>query len=222
MTVIDAFFTLEKMVAGFNDYIDCEEANLKLTLESLENLVARIQQGSYFSKNETLKDFQTDYMKLLLIPCLEADVLYRMMDNRTERVRKSHVYYLEFLKLMKHYNLLEEPQQKKLKDFEKKYADSIKGKDLDDDQIQDPMAALLGGYEDRDTKIANYKLKKMLESNLERLKDYKDEDMKREFYKNQIQLAIMGALDQISMTEMEMQVLKHQASLSQEDHKKND
>lgn len=48
------------------------------------------------------------------------------------------------------------------------------------------MAALMGGFEDRDTKIANYKLKKLLESNLERLKEYRDEDAKREFYKNQI------------------------------------
>jgi len=71
-------------------------------------------------------------MKLLLIPCLEADVLYRMMDDRKERVRQCHVYYLEFLKLMKHYNLLEEAQQKKLKDFQKKYADSLKGKDLEE------------------------------------------------------------------------------------------
>lgn len=48
------------------------------------------------------------------------------------------------------------------------------------------MAALMGSYEDRDTKIANYKLKKMLESNLERLKDYQDEQAQREFYKSQI------------------------------------
>jgi len=45
------------------------------------------------------------------------------------------------------------------------------------------MAQLLGGYEDRDTKIANYKMKKMLENNLERLKEYRDEEMKRELYK---------------------------------------
>jgi len=31
---------------------------------------------------------------------------------------------------------------------------------------------LMSGNEDRDTKIANYKLKKLLESNLDRLKDY--------------------------------------------------
>lgn len=36
--------------------------------------------------------------------------------------------------------------------------------------------------EDRETKIANYKLKKNLENNLERLRDYSDEEKKREFY----------------------------------------
>ena len=61
-------------------------------------------------------------------------------------------------------------------------------------------------------------MKKMLESNLERLKDYTDEDMKREMYKCQIQMSIMGALDQLGCTEMEIQVLKHQASLSKEEH----
>jgi hypothetical protein len=50
--------------------------------------------------------------------------------------------------------------------------------------MQDPMAMLMGNYEDRDTKIATYKLKKHLENNLGRLKDYRDEDMKREFYKS--------------------------------------
>lgn len=44
----------------------------------------------------------------------------------------------------------------------------------------------MGASEDRETKIANYKLKKLLESNLERLKSYEDEQQKREFYKTQI------------------------------------
>jgi hypothetical protein len=37
------------------------------------------------------------------------------------------------------------------------------------------MHLLLSGMEDRDTKIANYKLKKMLEANIDRLKNYEDE-----------------------------------------------
>ena len=44
------------------------------------------------------------------------------------------------------------------------------------------MAMFFSANEDRDAKIANYKLKKHLESIIERLKDYQDEEMKREFY----------------------------------------
>lgn len=52
-------------------------------------------------------------------------------------------------------------------------------------------------FEDRETKIGNYKLKKQIEQNLDRLKDYKDEEKKREFFKLQIQFSIMNALDQL-------------------------
>lgn len=57
------------------------------------------------------------------------------------------------------------------------------------------MQLLMGGMEDRETKIAQYKLKKSLEQNLERLKTYEDESQKREYYKTQIQLTIISALD---------------------------
>jgi len=83
------------------------------------------------------------------------------------------------------------------------------------------MALFMSANEDRDTKIANYRLKKLLETNLERLRDYQDEEKQREFYLSQIKLGIMSALDQLGSTEMEMNVLKHQASLSQAEHEEN-
>lgn len=86
---------------------------------------------------------------------------------------------------------------------------------------KDPMALFMAANEDRDTKIANYKMKKHLENNIERLRDYQDEEMKREFYINQIKLSVMAALDQLGMTEMELNVLKHRASLTQEQHEAN-
>ena len=39
-------------------------------------------------------------------------------------------------------------------------------------QQEHPMIALARQMEDRDTKIANFKLKKQLEANLDRLRDY--------------------------------------------------
>jgi len=35
---------------------------------------------------------------------------------------------------------------------------------------------------DRDAKIANFRLKKALEANLDRLRTYEDDEMKRDFY----------------------------------------
>lgn len=42
-----------------------------------------------------------------MVPYYEADVLYRIMDNRTERVKLAQTFYLEYLKLMNHYELLD-------------------------------------------------------------------------------------------------------------------
>jgi hypothetical protein len=210
MSILDAFHTLEKKVALYNDFVDCSEESFLKTMEGFEDLVKRIQQESIFSKNETVKDIDTHYLKFLLVPCLEADVIFRIMDKREERVRQSHVYYLEFLKLMKHYELTEPHQNKKLKEFQKRYQAALKGEEVaDDKKPKDPMAMYMSANDDIDTKIANYKQKKHLEANIERLRDYQDEEMKREFYITQVKLSIMAALDQLNMTEMEMNVLKH-------------
>jgi TAP42-like family len=42
-----------------------------------------------------------------MVPYYEADTLYRIMDNRKERVKLSQTFYLEYLKLMNHYGLLD-------------------------------------------------------------------------------------------------------------------
>ena len=111
MSILDAFHLLEKQVAGYNDYVNADEEHFLDTLKNFELLVTRIQQESIFSKNEEIKDIQTEHLKMLMVPCLEADVLFRLMDDRSERVRQAHTYYLEYLKLMKHYNLLEPHQE---------------------------------------------------------------------------------------------------------------
>ena len=56
-----------------------------------------------FSDNEDIKEIETDHLRLLLVPYYEADTLYRVMDNRGERVKLAQTFYLEYLKLMNHY-----------------------------------------------------------------------------------------------------------------------
>lgn len=75
--------------------------------------------------------------------------------------------------------------------------------ELENPAEKHPMVQLARQMNDRDTKIANFKMKKLIETNLDLLKDYKDEDDKRKFYKAQLQLSIMQAFESLQMTEME-------------------
>ena len=60
------------------------------------------------------------------------------MDDRGERVRVAHTYFLEYLKLMNHYELLEKPiQVKAWKALYKKHLERQKRKTDDDDKGED-------------------------------------------------------------------------------------
>ena len=78
------------------------------------------------------------------------------------------------------------------------------------------MVLLAASMEDRDTKIANYKLKKTIEANLDRLRMHSDDEHRREFYLYQLRLSIMSSFEQLSMTAMEMAVHKHKNQLTPE------
>jgi len=73
------------------------------------------------------------------------------------------------------------------------------------------MQMLMQSMADRDSKIAAFKQKKLIEANLDRLKNYQDEEMQREFYMTQVQYSIMNTFEQLNMTAMEMEMHKHRA-----------
>ena len=106
-SLVEAFHTLEKEVVGYEDYINADEEHFLKTMEGFKSLVEDIQRESIFSANEELKDIHTEHIKMLMVPYYEAETLFRIMDKRDERVRTAHTYYLEYLKLMDHYELLE-------------------------------------------------------------------------------------------------------------------
>jgi len=193
--VVDKFHQLESKCIGFDNYVDCSEANFKKTLEQLRLLVGDIQRLGLFSPNEEIKEIPTENLKLIMAPFYEADVLFRIMDNRLERVKLAHVFYLEYLKLLNHYGVLEKEQIQKWKLYLKKQkvTYNTERRDATAEEVKEAQeilaeiyAAKLNPYEERDVKVAEYKLKKLIESQLEDLKNYNDEEMKRNFYMAQI------------------------------------
>ena len=47
-----------------------------------------------------------------MAPFYEADVLGRIMENRFEKVQMANVFYIEYLRLLNHYGVLEKEQAK--------------------------------------------------------------------------------------------------------------
>lgn len=54
------------------------------------------------------------------------------------------------------------------------------------------------------------------------LKDYKDEQMKRDFYMGQIRKSVFVSFEQLRLIEMELMMLKHKASLTPEQVAENE
>ena len=56
-----------------------------------------------------------------MAPYYEADVLFRIMDKRLDRVKLAHVFYIEYLRLLNHYGVLEKDQVKDWKRWMKRH-----------------------------------------------------------------------------------------------------
>lgn len=54
-------------------------------------------------------------------------------------------------------------------------------------------------FQNRNAKIEAYKRKKQIETLLDQLRDYKDEDMKRDFFMNSLKYSIIKSMEQIQL-----------------------
>ena len=101
--------------------------------------------------------------------------------------------------MMKHYDLLEKLQVKAWKEMYNKFHKPPQEEPDEETQraMNHPMVKLAAQMDNRDAKIAAYKLKKQIEGNLDLLRNCKDEEKQREFYKCQLQLSIMKSFEQL-------------------------
>jgi hypothetical protein len=145
-----------------------------------------------------------------MAPYYEADVLYRIMENRFERVKLSQVFYIEYLRLLDHYRVLEKDQVRTLEKITKNHKVKVikERTDASAEEVKEAQAIFSelqaqkpNPYEDRETKVAEYKMKKAIEQALDTLKNYHDDDTKRDWYLAQIQHSTIEAFVQLRTIE---------------------
>ena len=84
------FLQLEKKAIGYENYEDATEESYLKTLDGFKLLVEDIKRESVFSANETMDEIDTEHLKLMMVPYYEANVMFRVMDQRPKRVQDAH------------------------------------------------------------------------------------------------------------------------------------
>ena len=140
----------------------------------------------------------------MMAPYYQADLLFRIMDKRAERVKMAQVFYIEYLRLLNHYGVLEKEQIKVWKSLidKQKVAFTMARTDLMPEEIKECQELLKeltankpNPFQDRESKIAEFRLKKTISAQLDMLKNYEDEDTKREFYMAQIRHSVLNSFE---------------------------
>ena len=168
----EKFHKLEKQCIGYDNYVDADDEHYKKTLDGMRKVVTEIQKDNLFSPNETIKEVQTEHLKLLMAPYYQADLLYRIMEDRMERVKLSQVFYIEYLRMLDHYGVLQKDQIKTLEKIRNTHkVKVIKEKtDATAEEVKEAQALWSelqamkpNPYEDRETKVAEFKMKKAIQ-----------------------------------------------------------
>lgn len=73
-------------------------------------------------------------------------------------------------------------------------------------------------FANRNAKIAQMKRRKEIEAQLDMLRDYKDEDMKREFYMGMLKYSVFRSLEQLSLVNQEVKLLEFQKTLPRDEY----
>jgi hypothetical protein len=156
-------------------------------------------------------------LRLLLVPYYEADTLYRVMDDRTVRVKLAQTFYLEYLKLMSHYGLLDKDQKAKWKLMAKE-AYTLADAEEEQQAVHTYGPANFDHFMNRNDKIAMFKHKKSVEAQLDLLREYKDEDTKRNFYICQLNYSVLRSFEQLALIFQELKLLEHQSTLPRDEN----
>ncbi|XP_005997185.3 immunoglobulin-binding protein 1 isoform X2 [Latimeria chalumnae] len=184
--------------------------------------VARVSQEPtsmlhFFSSNEELEEIATADLKFLLLPALLGALTLKEVNpaKRLEQVQKARVYFTDFLKRCKDYNVtkFELPQSKEegpSREAEESHSASVS-----------PLlsqSSLVAMAKHRQSKIERYKQKKDLENRLTAIRaavdsGQADEETVRDFYLLNIRKWISTCLEEIESIDQEIEILKNMEAM---------
>ncbi|BFZ22268.1 hypothetical protein BsWGS_25307 [Bradybaena similaris] len=178
-----------------------------------EKAIRTVNQLELFSRNEDIDEVSTNEIKYMLLSAFLAYLTG--LDTHLSRsvaVNKSKLCYLDFLKLLKSYDVIEYDVHHSDDDEEENIATAVKQKSSQNPDLGAQAAQ-------RNSKIQRFKEKKVMEKKLSDLKVYMDkehvdDEIKREFYLTLLKHWASKAVDEIDSCNLELQMLKHREEMA--------
>ncbi|CAG5120470.1 unnamed protein product [Candidula unifasciata] len=178
-----------------------------------EKAIRIVNDLQLFSNNEDFEEVSTNEIKYML---LSAFLAYLTGLNthlpRSVAVNKSKLCYLDFLKLLKSYDVIQYDVHHSEDDEEENTMSLVKRPSSQNSDLSLQAAQ-------RNNKIQRFKEKKAMEKKMTDLKVYMDkehvdDEIKREFYLTLLKHWASKAVDEIDSCNLELQMLKHREEMA--------
>ncbi|XP_062392845.1 immunoglobulin-binding protein 1 [Sardina pilchardus] len=193
------------------------QVKVKRGIMQLEEATRMVAQLELFSRNEELEEIATTDLKYLLLPALLGALTMKQVNlsKRLEQVQIARVYFLDFLKRCKEYNISK---------FELPKSSETSDDTSEEDGSRPPrplqQADLISMATQRQAKIERYNQKKDTEAKLSAIKaavesEQADDEVVRDFYLLNVRRWIAIALEEIESIDQEVEILKRMDALKQ-------
>lgn len=193
------------------------QVKVKRGITQLEEATRMVTQLDLFSRNEELEEIATSDLKYLLLPALLGALTMKQVNlsKRLEQVQVARVYFLDFLRRCKDYNIskFELPKSSEATDSTSEEDGAL--------PMQPPQQAdLITMATQRQAKIERYKQKKDTEAKLSEIKaavesGQAEDEIVRDFYLLNIRKWIAVSLEEIESIDQEIEILKRMDVLKQ-------
>ncbi|XP_001607663.1 immunoglobulin-binding protein 1 [Nasonia vitripennis] len=189
------------------------QSTIRRTMNIFENCTRLVSLVDMFSGNEGFEEIPTENIKYFLLPALLGTLTTKICgaENRMHLVDVAELYFVDFLKRLKSYGLID----MEIPDINhEKEENSIVPKKSNAEMITEMVNT-------RNTKIQRYQEQKELEKKLDVLRKNMDnpnidEEDKREYFVTLVKMFASQAIDELSSLAAERPILEHMKKIAQD------
>ncbi|XP_074652952.1 immunoglobulin-binding protein 1-like [Tubulanus polymorphus] len=186
-------------------------------VEKCTRAVKMVNEISLFSDNEEIDEISSNEIRYFLLPGLLAYFTNKTIaDDRLEVVRKTRIYWMDFLRLCKSYGVVADSDvPAELNETDDEKMNKTKSNSTrNSNRLADARAA----SDRRQAKIERFKKQKQTQQRLAELykqvqKGHVDEEVQRDYYLTLLNSWIDLASDELTSIDQEIPILEHMAKM---------